>query len=202
MVDAKEFWFQPLGDDAIGKETFMKRSMLGYSFSLCQEYDPADDFSFTNQFQFDTMKVKISCVNKYDFIQFGSKEKRQSINDGFSIKALEDIINQSHAFIFMYSKAQKSTFQSIEEFWYPQIVKYGKEACPLILLATNGDKEGQIQVSKHEGQQLANKLNMTFMEMSMMTANNEQLQNVWKVAYKQLTQPNTKTDSDSCCNIL
>ena len=206
--EIEQFWVQPLGDDGVGRETFMKMLMMGHSFGECQEYDPANDFEFTKIFEFNGVKAKISCVNKHSLADLGDAEqRRESIESGFVNTEITQIIKQTDGFIFMYSKINKSTMESIETFWYPQIVEYGKEKqCPMILMATKGDLDDNlIKVNDNEGKQLAEKLNMKYVDISLKTCSNSDLILILETIYKQMREnrnSSTNNQGGECCHIL
>lgn len=205
--EIEQFWVQPLGDDGVGRETFMKMLMMDQSFGDCQEYDPSNDFEFSKIFEFDGVKAKISCVNKHSLADLGDAEQRkESIESGFVNTEITQIIKQTDAFIFIYSKIKQSTFISIDKFWYPQIVEYGKEKqCPMILMATKGDLDNDlIQIKDEEGKQLAEKLNMKYVDLSLKTCSNSDLQEILHTIYKQMRE-NRKCSTNKggeCCHIL
>jgi small GTP-binding protein len=114
-------------------------------------------------------------------------------------------------FLCVYSITMRVTFAATNRFYDHILQVKGKDDVPLILVGSKCDLEGDRDVTKEEGQALADKWNVPFYETSAKTRTNvdEVFTELVRIVAKskEAAGPNEPEDTDSsgssggCCEI-
>ncbi|KAJ3017329.1 UNVERIFIED_CONTAM: Ras GTPase ras2 [Siphonaria sp. JEL0065] len=119
-------------------------------------YDPTIEDSYRKQVVIDDESCNL------EILDTAGQEEYTALRDQW--------IRDGEAFLLVYSITSRSTFYRIERF-REQImrVKDTDDNIPMMLVGNKCDKQGEREVSREEGQNLANKLRCDFFETSAKT---------------------------------
>ncbi|KAK7684174.1 GTP-binding protein [Cerrena zonata] len=73
--------------------------------------------------------------------------------------------------VLIYDVTDSRTFENVEN-WYQTVTQHANEDAQIFLVGNKSDDEESRQVSKEQGQELASKLNIPFLEASAKTNEN------------------------------
>jgi small GTP-binding protein len=138
-----------LGNSSVGKTSFIQR----YVDDIFE--DTLATIGFNAKF-----KTKILSNGeklKVYFYDTSGQEKYNSLSYNY--------IKNSHGIILMYDISKKESFTKIKD-WLKNILEHKDKDFPILLLGNKCDLEEEREVTKEEGNQLANELNLHFYETS------------------------------------
>ena len=102
---------------------------------------------------------------------------------------------ESDAFILLYSIDDRGTFEILEtNYKESNTIRNGKKA-PIIICGNNCEKDSERVVQKNEGEQIAQKLNATFFETSVV--NNYNITDAFKFLIKETLRSVYKIDTNA-----
>ena len=145
-----------LGNSAVGKTSYILR----YTEKTFEEV-----YLTTLGIDFKTKIIKLPNNQKYriDYYDTAGQERYKSI----SLNAIKN----TQGVILMYDITNKKSFDAITK-WMKDIIEAKGQDFPIVLLGNKCDMEQERQVTKDEGEQLAQKYNLSFFETSNKTGKN------------------------------
>ena len=147
--DGESINIMTLGNSSVGKTSFI----IKYTENTFQ-----DVYLSTIGIDF---KVKIVQIKDKQYKLFFFDTTGQERFRALSF----NIIKNAHGIILMYDITNKSSFDSIPE-WIKNIKESKGEDFPMILCGNKIDKENERKVSREESEELVNKYNIDFFEIS------------------------------------
>lgn len=139
-----------VGDNAVGKTSFVKKLVEN---EFINEYDPTVKAEITVRM----MKFKDIFVEVYLW-DLPGQTTYKGIDKKFLIGA--DLA------IFMYDVTRKSTLENVKD-WFHLTSKQAKKGFTSIIIGNKNDLEKEKQVTSQEGQDLAEKLGIQWIEISV-----------------------------------
>ena len=145
-----------LGNSSVGKTSYILR----YTEKTFEEV-----YLTTLGIDFKTKIIKLPNNQKYriDYYDTAGQERYKSI----SLNAIKN----TQGVILMYDITNKKSFDAITK-WMKDIIEAKGQDFPIVLLGNKCDMEQERQVTKDEGEQLAQKYNLSFFETSNKTGKN------------------------------
>jgi small GTP-binding protein len=75
--------------------------------------------------------------------------------------------------LFVYDLTRPSTLESVESKWYPDLITYGKENAPFLLIGNKSDLDDSRGITTEEGEKVAEKIKASdFIETSAKSGDN------------------------------
>ena len=154
--ELEKFNIMTLGNSSVGKTCYILR----YTEKTFEEV-----YLTTLGIDFKTKIIKLPNNQKYriDYYDTAGQERYKSI----SLNAIKN----TQGVILMYDITNKKTFDAITK-WIKDIIDAKGKDFPIVLLGNKCDMETERQVTKDEGEQLAQKYNLSFFETSNKTGKN------------------------------
>ena len=154
--ELEKFNVMTLGNSAVGKTSYILR----YTEKTFEEV-----YLTTLGIDFKTKIIKLPNNQKYriDYYDTAGQERYKSI----SLNAIKN----TQGVILMYDITNKKSFDAITK-WMKDIIEAKGQDFPIVLLGNKCDMEQERQVTKDEGEQLAQKYNLSFFETSNKTGKN------------------------------
>mmetsp|Transcript_397 Transcript_397/g.518 ORF Transcript_397/g.518 Transcript_397/m.518 type:complete len:199 (-) Transcript_397:310-906(-) len=142
-----------VGAGGAGKSALTQMFMYG---NFVEEYDPTTADSYRKIIEVDNVKCQL------DILDTAGQEEYMRDN----------YYRLGEGFLCVYSITMRVTFAATNRFYDHILQVKGKDDVPLILVGSKCDLEGDRDVSKEEGQQLADKWKVPFYETSAKTRTN------------------------------
>ena len=154
--ELEKFNIMTLGNSSVGKTCYILR----YTEKTFEEV-----YLTTLGIDYKTKIIKLPNNQKYriDYYDTAGQERYRSI----SLNAIKD----TQGVILMYDITNKKSFDAITK-WMKDIIEAKGQDFPIVLLGNKCDMEQERQVTKDEGEQLAQKYNLSFFETSNKTGKN------------------------------
>ena len=154
--ELEKFNVMTLGNSSVGKTSYILR----YTEKTFEEV-----YLTTLGIDFKTKIIKLPNNQKYriDYYDTAGQERYRSI----SLNAIKN----TQGVILMYDITNKKTFDAITK-WIKDIIDAKGKDFPIVLLGNKCDMETERQVTKDEGEKLAQKYNLSFFETSNKTGKN------------------------------
>ena len=154
--ELEKFNVMTLGNSAVGKTSYILR----YTEKTFEEV-----YLTTLGIDFKTKIIKLPNNQKYriDYYDTAGQERYKSI----SLNAIKN----TQGVILMYDITNKKSFDAITK-WMKDIIEAKGQDFPIVLLGNKCDMEQERQVTKDEGEKLAQKYNLSFFETSNKTGKN------------------------------
>ncbi|ELP84581.1 hypothetical protein EIN_171560 [Entamoeba invadens IP1] len=188
MSDPKDYLFKLLliGDSGVGKSCLLLRF--------------ADD-TYT-----DTHIATIGVDFKIKTVQINGLNVKLQIWDTAGQERFRTITSSyyrgAQGIIVVYSVIDLQTFQNVRQ-WLQEIERYASESVIKLLIGNKCDLEDERAVTVEQGQELANSLNVSFMESSAKKALNvdELFNKIATDIMKNLQTSNTPSKTDDKANL-
>jgi small GTP-binding protein len=139
-----------LGDSSVGKTCFLKR-YIDNTFQDAYLSTIGFDFKFKNVTLKDGKKVKVQLWDT------AGQERFRTIAKSY--------YKGAHGIVLIYDVTSKRTYENIRK-WLNQIKEEASNRISIILVANKIDCEGEREVSKEEGENLATTSGLTLFEAS------------------------------------
>ena len=139
-----------LGDSSVGKTCFLKR-YIDNTFQDAYLSTIGFDFKFKNVTLKDGKKVKVQLWDT------AGQERFRTIAKSY--------YKGAHGIVLIYDVTSKRTYENIRK-WLNQIKEEASNRISIILVANKIDCEGEREVSKEEGENLAKTSGLTLFEAS------------------------------------
>ena len=154
--ELEKFNIMTLGNSSVGKTCYILR----YTEKTFEEV-----YLTTLGIDYKTKIIKLPNNQKYriDYYDTAGQERYRSI----SLNAIKN----TQGVILMYDITNKKTFDAITK-WIKDIIDAKGKDFPIVLLGNKCDMETERQVTKDEGEELAQKYNLSFFETSNKTGTN------------------------------
>ena len=154
--ELEKFNVMTLGNSSVGKTSYILR----YTEKTFEEV-----YLTTLGIDYKTKIIKLPNNQKYriDYYDTAGQERYRSI----SLNAIKN----TQGVILMYDITNKKTFDAITK-WIKDIIDAKGKDFPIVLLGNKCDMETERQVTKDEGEKLAQKYNLSFFETSNKTGTN------------------------------
>ena len=154
--ELEKFNIMTLGNSTVGKTSYILR----YTEKTFEEV-----YLTTLGIDFKTKIIKLPNNQKYriDFYDTAGQERYKSI----SLNAIKN----TQGVILMYDITNKKSFDAITK-WMKDIIEAKGKEFPIVLLGNKCDMEENRQVTKEEGEKLAQQYNLSFFETSNKTGKN------------------------------
>ena len=154
--ELEKFNVMTLGNSSVGKTSYILR----YTEKTFEEV-----YLTTLGIDFKTKIIKLPNNQKYriDYYDTAGQERYKSI----SLNAIKN----TQGVILMYDITNKKSFDAITK-WMKDIIEAKGQDFPIVLLGNKCDMEQERQVTKDEGEKLAQKYNLSFFETSNKTGKN------------------------------
>eukprot|EP01089_Gocevia_fonbrunei_P011163 TRINITY_DN2428_c0_g1_i1.p1 TRINITY_DN2428_c0_g1~~TRINITY_DN2428_c0_g1_i1.p1 ORF type:complete len:195 (-),score=30.46 TRINITY_DN2428_c0_g1_i1:86-670(-) len=150
MSTFEEYRITVIGPGGAGKSAITIMFLQG---TFLSKYDPTIEDSYRHIIEVDGT----SCT--LDIMDTAGQEEFAALRDTY--------MKTGEGFLLVYSITSASSFRMIELFFNRvRTIQEDKPPVPIILMANKKDLSSEREVSTTEGQQLATKLNIPFMEVS------------------------------------
>eukprot|EP00027_Filamoeba_sp_ATCC50430_P014477 CAMPEP_0168571534 /NCGR_PEP_ID=MMETSP0413-20121227/17398_1 /TAXON_ID=136452 /ORGANISM="Filamoeba nolandi, Strain NC-AS-23-1" /LENGTH=181 /DNA_ID=CAMNT_0008604415 /DNA_START=8 /DNA_END=550 /DNA_ORIENTATION=+ len=145
-----------VGGGGIGAKTALaKRFLHNYFFT---EYAPTIEDTYHSKRTIDGEDVILHILDTAGQEEFAAMRPQ--------------IISQNEGFLVGYSIRSRDSFEDIQQNWLPQIIAFHGPQAAMVLVGHMADLEDERQVSKQEGEDLAEKYHIPFFETSAKTGQN------------------------------
>jgi len=146
-----------LGDGGVGKTALTIQLCLNH---FVETYDPTIEDSYRKQTVIDDEPCMLEVLDT------AGQEEYTALRDQW--------IREGEGFLLVYSIAARNTFERVERFraQISRVKDQEPHTVPIMLVGNKCDKVNEREVTKEEGQQLANRLGCKFVESSAKTCVN------------------------------
>lgn len=136
-----------VGDSGVGKSCLLLRFVES-------KFNPSFITTIGIDFKIRTIEVKGKKI-KLQVWDTAGQERFRTITTAYYRGAM--------GIVLIYDVTDSRTFENVEN-WYQTVIQYANENAQIFLVGNKCDDEAGRQVSKEEGQALASKLNVPFLE--------------------------------------
>ncbi|KDN53623.1 small G-protein Ras2 [Tilletiaria anomala UBC 951] len=181
-----------LGDGGVGKTALTIQLCLNH---FVETYDPTIEDSYRKQTVIDGQPCMLEVLDT------AGQEEYTALRDQW--------IREGEGFLLVYSIAARATFERVERFraQISRVKDQEPSTVPIMLVGNKCDKVNEREVSREEGQALANRLGCKFVESSAKTCVN--VEKAYFTVVRQIREQrgetikaNTKSKKSKKCNIL
>ncbi|PWN96117.1 putative small G-protein Ras2 [Tilletiopsis washingtonensis] len=146
-----------LGDGGVGKTALTIQLCLNH---FVETYDPTIEDSYRKQTVIDDQPCMLEVLDT------AGQEEYTALRDQW--------IREGEGFLLVYSIAARATFERVERFraQISRVKDQEPNTVPIMLVGNKCDKVAEREVSRDEGQALANRLGCKFVESSAKTSVN------------------------------
>mmetsp|Transcript_23870 Transcript_23870/g.59711 ORF Transcript_23870/g.59711 Transcript_23870/m.59711 type:complete len:192 (+) Transcript_23870:275-850(+) len=141
-----------VGTGGVGKSALTLQFMYG---DFTEEYDPTSADSYRKKITIDGEEIQM------DILDTAGQEEYAAMRDNY--------YRTGEGFLCVYSITLEKSFQQVSDFREAIIRVTEKEDIPFILIGNKADLESEREVSKEEGQKMADKFGCKFLETSAKT---------------------------------
>jgi GTPase KRas protein len=180
-----------LGDGGVGKTALTIQLCLNH---FVETYDPTIEDSYCKQTVIDDQPCMLEVLDT------AGQEEYTALRDQW--------IREGEGFLLVYSISARATFERVERFrsQISRVKDQEPHTVPIMLVGNKCDKVNEREVSREEGQALAQRLGCKFIESSAKTCVNVEraYYTVVRMIREQRegTTPHKKEKKKSRCNIL
>ena len=139
-----------IGESGVGKTCIMAQF-------ISNKFDPNTITSATAQFFIKNIEIDGKILT-FHFWDTAGQEKFRSLAKIF--------YKDAHVVILVYSITNSDSFKIMKDYWYDQVVTYGKKDVIYAIAANKSDSYEERQVSDDEGEEFAKKIGAIFVSTS------------------------------------
>jgi len=144
-----------LGDGGVGKTSITIQLCSNHFVEM---YDPTIEDSYRKQMVIDDQ------ASMLEILDTAGQEELTALRDQW--------IRGAEGFIIVYSITSRTSFDQVIQFNNQILRVHDTESMPMVIVGNKADLEELREVSSHEGKELANVANASFLEASAKTRQN------------------------------